>query len=274
MPGLETSMRIIRYQDPSGKIHFASQQGESHLRIEGHPFDGFRVTGEAAQIRRVLAPVVPAMIWCIGQNYRRHADEVGMGVTEYPVVFAKGPNTVQDPNQPIRIPESAKSTQVDYEGELVAVIGKKCKDVSRERALDYVAGYTCGNDVSARDWQLKMGGSQWCRGKSFDTFAPIGPCLATPDSIGDPGKLHIQTVVNGKTMQDANTRDMIHDVPALIAFLSQSTTLLPGTLIFTGTPSGVGMAQNPPLWIKDGDEVSVTIEGIGTLTNRVCGAVS
>jgi 2-keto-4-pentenoate hydratase/2-oxohepta-3-ene-1,7-dioic acid hydratase in catechol pathway len=256
-------MRIIRYEDPSGKIHFASQQGESHLRIEGHPFDGFRVTSDAAQIRRVLAPVVPTMIWCIGQNYRRHADEVGM-------VFAKGPNTAQDPGEPIRIPVGAKSTQVDYEGELVAVIGKKCKDVSRERALDYVAGYTCGNDVSARDWQLKMGGSQWCRGKSFDTFAPIGPCLATPDYLGDPGRLRIQTVVNGRTMQDANTRDMIHDVPALIAFLSQSTTLLPGTLLFTGTPSGVGMAQDPPLWLKEGDEVSVTIEGIGTLTNRVC----
>jgi len=134
-----------------------------------------------------------------------------------------------------------------------------------------VAGYTCGNDVSARDWQLKMGGSQWCRGKSFDTFAPLGPCLATRDSIHDPGTLQIQTIVNGRVMQDANTRDMIHNVPALIEFLSQSTTLLPGTVIFTGTPNGVGMAQGPPLWLKDGDEVSVMIEKIGTLTNRVCG---
>lgn len=272
MQRLETSMKIIRYEDPSGKIHYAEQQqSDSYMRIEGDLFDGCCTTSEAAKIRRILAPVVPTMIWCIGQNYRRHADEVGMGVNEYPVVFAKGPNTVQGPSEPIRIPTTARSAQVDYEGELVAVIGRKCKDVSRERALECVAGYTCGNDVSARDWQLKMGGTQWCRGKSFDTFAPIGPCLTTPDSIVDPGKLHIQTVVNGRTMQDANTRDMIHDVPALIAFLSQSTTLLPGTLIFTGTPSGVGMAQDPPLWLKDGDEVSVTIEGIGTLTNRVCG---
>jgi len=268
-----TSMKIIRYEDSSGKIHHAEQQQNgSYLRIEGDPFDGLQVTSEPAKVRRILAPVVPPMIWCIGQNYRRHADEVGIGVAEYPVVFAKGPNTVQHPGEPIRIPTSARSTQVDYEGELVAVIGKKCKDVSRERALDYIAGYTCGNDVSARDWQLKWGGTQWCRGKSFDTFAPIGPCLATPDSIGDPGRLHIQTVVNGRTMQDASTHDMIHDVPALVAFLSQSTTLLPGTLIFTGTPSGVGMAQDPPLWLKDGDEVSITIEGIGTLTNRVCRA--
>jgi 2-keto-4-pentenoate hydratase/2-oxohepta-3-ene-1,7-dioic acid hydratase in catechol pathway len=266
-------MKIIRYEDLSGGIYYAShQQGDSYLRIEGDLFDGFKVTKESARVRKILAPVVPAMIWCIGQNYRLHADEVGMGVPEYPVVFAKGPNTVQDPGEPIRIPVSAKSSQVDYEGELVAVIGKKCKDVSRERALDYVAGYTCGNDVSARDWQLKMGGSQWCRGKSFDTFAPIGPCLVTPDSIDDPGNLQIRTVVSGRVMQDANTCDMIHDVPTLVAFLSQSTTLLPGTLIFTGTPSGVGMAQDPPLWLKDGDEVSVTIQGIGSLTNRVLGA--
>ncbi len=268
-------MKIIRYEDPSGEIHHAAEQeGGSYLRIEGGPLNGYEVTREAASIRKMLAPVVPAMIWCIGQNYRRHADEVGMGVAEYPVVFSKGVNALQDPGEPIRIPTRAKSAEIDYEGELVVVIGKPCKDVPRERALDYVAGYTCGNDVSARDWQLKMGGSQWCRGKSFDTFAPLGPCLVTPDSIHDPGTLQIQTIVNGRIMQDANTRDMIHNVPALIEFLSQSTTLLPGTLIFTGTPNGVGMAQGPPLWLKDGDEVSVIIEKIGTLTNRVCGTGS
>jgi 2-keto-4-pentenoate hydratase/2-oxohepta-3-ene-1,7-dioic acid hydratase in catechol pathway len=141
--------------------------------------------------------------------------------------------------------------------------------VSREHALEYGAGYTCGNDVSARDWQLKKGGSQWCRGKSFDTFAPIGPCLVTPASIPDTSGLAIQTTVNGRVLQDGSTRDMVRDVPALIEFLSQSTTLLPGTAIFTGTPHGVGMAQKPPLWLKDGDEVSITIEKIGTLTNTV-----
>lgn len=264
-------MKIIRYEDPLGKVHHAAEQpGGSYLRIEGELFDEYQVTREKAEIRKILAPVLPVMIWCIGQNYRRHADEVGMGVAEYPVVFAKGANTVQNPGEPIWMPTQAKSSEIDYEGELVAVIGKKCKDVAREKALDYVAGYTCGNDVSARDWQLKMGGSQWCRGKSFDTFAPLGPCIATREEIGDPGTLEIETKVNGRVMQSANTRDMIHNVAALIEFLSQSTTLLPGTVIFTGTPSGVGMAQNPPLWLKDGDEVSVTIEKIGTLTNRVC----
>jgi len=268
-------MKIIRYEDPSGEIHHAAEQEDgSYRRIEGAPLNGYEVTREAASIRKLLAPVVPATIWCIGQNYRRHADEVGMGVAEYPVVFSKGVNALQDPGEPIRIPTRAKSAEIDYEGELVVVIGKPCKDVPRERALDYVAGYTCGNDVSARDWQLKMGGSQWCRGKSFDTFAPLGPCLVTRDSIHDPGTLQIQTIVNGRIMQDANTGEMIHNVPALIEFLSQSTTLLPGTVIFTGTPNGVGMAQGPPLWLKDGDEVSVMIEKIGTLTNRVCGTGS
>jgi 2-keto-4-pentenoate hydratase/2-oxohepta-3-ene-1,7-dioic acid hydratase in catechol pathway len=263
-------MKIIRYLDHSGKVQYAAEQGGGgHLRLEGDPFGKLRPTQESASIAKILAPVVPIMIWCIGQNYRRHADEVGMSSGDYPVVFAKGANTLQDPGASIAIPTHAGTTELDYEGELVVIIGKACKDVSRAHALEYVAGYTCGNDVSARDWQLKKGGSQWCRGKSFDTFAPIGPCLVTPDSIADPSGLRIQTAVNGRVMQDGTTGDMARDVPALIEFLSQSTTLLPGTAIFTGTPHGVGMAQNPPLWLKDGDEVSITIEKIGTLTNIV-----
>lgn len=263
-------MKIIRYQDASGKVHLAAEQsGGSYLLIEGELFGKYKVTREKAKIKKILAPVTPVMIWCIGQNYRQHAKEVGMGVPEYPVVFAKGANAVQHPGEPIVLPAGAKSTEVDYEAELVVVIGKKCKDVPKEKALDYVAGYTCGNDVSARDWQLKKGGSQWCRGKSFDTFAPLGPCLVTSDSIGNPGELRIQTILNGRTVQDANTNDLIRDVPTLIEFLSQSTTLLPGTAIFTGTPQGVGMAQRPPLWLKHGDEVSIAIDNIGTLTNPV-----
>ncbi len=266
-------MKLIRYQDPAGTIHYAAEQsGAAALRMEGEIFGNYKVTQEPANIAKILAPVVPAMIWCIGQNYRRHADEVGMSSGDYPVVFAKGPNTLQHPGAPITIPARAGTSELDYEGELVVIIGKTCKDVSRERALDFVAGYTCGNDVSARDWQLKKGGSQWCRGKSFDTFAPLGPCLVTPESIPDPSGLRIQTVMNGRVMQEGDTRDMIRDVPALIEFLSQSTTLLPGTAIFTGTPHGVGMAQNPPLWLKDGDEVSIIIEKIGTLTNTVRGS--
>jgi 2-keto-4-pentenoate hydratase/2-oxohepta-3-ene-1,7-dioic acid hydratase in catechol pathway len=263
-------MKLIRYLDHSSKIQYAAEQpGGAHLRMEGDPFGNNRVTQESASITKILAPVAPVMIWCIGQNYCQHAAEVGMSSGDYPVLFAKGANTLQDPGAPIAIPTRAGTAELDYEGELVVIIGKACKDVSREHALEYVAGYTCGNDVSARDWQLKKGGSQWCRGKSFDTFAPIGPCLMTPASIPDPNGLAIQTTVNGRVMQDGNTRDMVRDVPALIEFLSQSTTLLPGTAIFTGTPHGVGMAQKPPLWLKDGDVVSITIEKIGTLTNTV-----
>jgi 2-keto-4-pentenoate hydratase/2-oxohepta-3-ene-1,7-dioic acid hydratase in catechol pathway len=263
-------MQIIRYEEPSGRISLAGETPDgSYQRLQGNLYSGLTSTDETAVVRKVLAPVVPEMIWCIGQNYRRHVDEVGMELPKYPVVFAKGPNALQNPGDPILVPSRAKTSELDYEGELVAIIGKACKDVGRDHALEYVAGYTCGNDVSARDWQLKLGGSQWCRGKSFDTFAPMGPCLITPDTLPDPSGLRIQTLVNGRVMQDGNTRDMIHDVAAIIAFLSQSTTLLPGTAIFTGTPHGVGMAQNPPLWLKDGDEVSITVEKIGTLTNTV-----
>ncbi len=251
-------------------IHYAAENaGGSYLRIEGEPVGKHSLTQQSADVRKILAPIVPVAIWCIGQNYRQHAAEVGMSAGEYPVAFMKSVNTVQHPGEPILIPSHAGTSELDYEAELVVVIGKSCKDASRERAIDFVAGYTCGNDVSARDWQLKKGGTQWCRGKSFDTFAPVGPCLVTPDEITDPNALRIQTRINGRILQDGNTADMIRDVPTLIAFLSQSTTLLPGTLIFTGTPHGVGMAQKPPLWLKPGDEVSVIIEKIGTLTNPV-----
>ena len=251
-------------------IHYAAENaGGSYLRIEGEPVCKHSLTQQSADVRKILAPIVPVAIWCIGQNYRQHAAEVGMSAGEYPVAFMKSVNTVQHPGEPILIPSHAGTSELDYEAELVVVIGKSCKDASRERAIDFVAGYTCGNDVSARDWQLKKGGTQWCRGKSFDTFAPVGPCLVTPDEITDPNALRIQTRINGRILQDGNTADMIRDVPTLIAFLSQSTTLLPGTLIFTGTPHGVGMAQKPPLWLKPGDEVSVIIEKIGTLTNPV-----
>jgi 2-keto-4-pentenoate hydratase/2-oxohepta-3-ene-1,7-dioic acid hydratase in catechol pathway len=158
---------------------------------------------------------------------------------------------------------------VDYECELAVVIGKASRNVSREKALDYVLGYTCANDVSARDWQKQFGGGQWCRGKTFDTFCPLGPWLVTPDEIPNPNALKIRTRVNGELLQDSTTEDMIFDVPRLIEFLSGSTTLLPGTVILTGTPQGVGMARNPPRWLKAGDMVSEEVERIGTLTNPV-----
>ena len=158
---------------------------------------------------------------------------------------------------------------VDYECELAVIIGKRAKNVSKEHALDYVLGYTCANDVSARDWQGKWGGSQWCRGKTFDTFCPLGPVLVTSDEITNPNSLAIKTILNGDVMQDWNTDDMIFDIRTLIEFLSGSTVLEPGTVILTGTPHGVGFAQDPPRFLRDGDEITIEIEGIGQLTNPV-----
>jgi 2-keto-4-pentenoate hydratase/2-oxohepta-3-ene-1,7-dioic acid hydratase in catechol pathway len=263
-------MRIIRYQDNQGNIGHAAQQPDgTALKLTGDIYAGPQLTREQAEVARLLAPVAPTSIICIGLNYRRHAEETGAKFPEYPVVFFKGINTLQHPGEPIQIPMHLRSDEADYECELAVVIGRACKNVSRANALDYVLGYTCCNDVSARDWQIKRGGGQWCRGKTFDTFSPLGPVLVTRDEITNPNALKLRTVLNGQVMQDWNTNDMIFNVPALIEFLSGSTTLLPGTVILTGTPHGVGMAQKPPRWLKAGDSVSIEIEQIGTLTNPV-----
>ncbi len=258
-------MKIIRHLDSAGRIGYASD-GQ---KITGDIFSQFSVTGEKADIKKVLAPVQPAALLCIGLNYRRHATESNAKIPEYPVLFLKAPTALQNPGDPIVLPTYLRSEEVDYECELAIVIGKTCKNVSKNEALNYVLGYTCANDVSARDWQIKRGGSQWCRGKTFDTFAPLGPCLVTKDEIPNPNNLKIKTVLNGQALQDWNTNDMIFDVPTLIEFLSGSTTLLAGTVIMTGTPHGVGMARKPPVWLKAGDTVTIEIEKIGQLTNPV-----
>jgi 2-keto-4-pentenoate hydratase/2-oxohepta-3-ene-1,7-dioic acid hydratase in catechol pathway len=264
------TMRIVRYRDRAGGEHYGSQTPAGPvLRIEGDIFGRFTVTGEPADEAKRLAPVVPSSILCIGLNYRQHAREGGMAVPERPIVFFKGTNTLQHPGDPILVPTRAASAEVDYECELAVVIGKAGKNIRRADALSHVLGYTCANDVSARDWQLKWGGGQWCRGKMFDTFCPLGPALVAPDEIPNPNALKIRTVLNGRTMQDWTTSDMIFDVPALIEFLSGSTTLLPGTVILTGTPQGVGMAMKPPRFLKAGDSVTIEIEHIGALTNPV-----
>jgi 2-keto-4-pentenoate hydratase/2-oxohepta-3-ene-1,7-dioic acid hydratase in catechol pathway len=258
-------MKIIRYQDSHGQLHY----GANGNRIDGDIFKEFSVTDEKADVGKLLAPIVPASILCIGLNYRRHAAESGARVPDVPVLFVKGNNALQNPGDPILLPTHLRSDEVDYECELAVVIGKPCKNASRDKALDYVLGYTCANDVSARDWQLKYGGGQWCRGKFFDTFAPLGPCLVTPDEIPNPNNLQLRSILNGEVMQDWNTNDMIFDVPALIEFLSGSTTLLAGTVILTGTPHGVGMSRKPPRWLRDGDTIAIEIEKIGTLSNPV-----
>jgi 2-keto-4-pentenoate hydratase/2-oxohepta-3-ene-1,7-dioic acid hydratase in catechol pathway len=263
-------MRIIRYRTPQGTINFASQQADgSALEIEGDLFGDFRVTDRRADVAKLLAPIQPTTFLCIGLNYKRHAEEGKNPIPKYPVLFMKNPAAVQNPGDPIVLPRKLQSKQVDYECELAVVIGRPCKNATPETALDYVLGYTCGNDVSARDWQKDFGGGQWCRGKTFDTFGPLGPALVLKDEIPNPNALHIKTTLNGQTMQDWTTEDMIFDVPTLITFLSGSTTLLPGTVIMTGTPHGVGAARKPPVFLKAGDTVTIEIEKIGQLTNPV-----
>ena len=263
-------MRIIRFLDSVGQVQFGKELPDSMaLRIQGDILGNYTLTHQTVAVAKVLAPVVPTAILCIGLNYLKHAEETHAKVPQFPVLFMKNIAAVQNPGDPIAIPTHLASTKVDYEGELAIVIGKRAKNVRKEDALDYVLGYAAANDVSARDWQKDWGGSQWCRGKTFDTFCPLGPVLVTADEIPNPNSLSLRTLLNGQTVQESNTSDMIFDVPTLIAFLSGSTTLLPGTVILTGTPSGVGMGRTPPLYMKPGDSVTIAIDRIGELTNPV-----
>ncbi len=264
-------MRIIRYLDPAGQVRYGAEQPDGTARrIAGDVFASHTITAEPAHVAKLLAPVAPTQILCIGLNYRQHAAETGAKPPERPILFVKGINATQHPGDPILLPRHLRSDEVDYECELAVVIGRAARNVPRARALEHVLGYTCCNDVSARDHQIRLGGGQWCRGKFFDTFAPLGPRLVTTDEIPDPNALRIATRLNGAVVQDSSTSDMIFDVPALIEYLSGSTTLVPGTVILTGTPQGVGMAAKPaPRWLRPGDVVEIEIERIGTLVNPV-----
>ncbi|MDD4016471.1 MAG: fumarylacetoacetate hydrolase family protein [Kiritimatiellae bacterium] len=237
--------------------------------IDGNLFGAWKPTGRRERVAKLLAPLQPSVILAIGLNFREHAIETKQPLPEFPVLFMKSPWVTQNPGDPIVIPTHLPSTKVDYEAELVVILGKTCKNATRRNALDHVLGYTCGNDVTARDWQKSFGGNQWCRGKSFDTFAPLGPCIVTKDEIPDPQALSLKAIVNGEVRQCSNTADHIFSVADLIVFLSGSTTLPAGTAIFTGTPSGAGFARTPPVYLAPGDTVTVSIGGIGELTNPV-----
>ena len=263
-------MRIFRYLDQSGKMGFGRFDSEGKTFLIHQKDNGdFEATDEAVTPFQLLTPIDFRCIYAIGLNYRAHAEETGMEIPKYPMVFMKAPTAVQNPGDPVVLPRFLRSDKVDYEAELGVVIGRPCKNVKPEDALSYVLGYVCANDVSARDWQKEKGGGQFCRGKTFDTFCPVGPCLATADEIPDPSSLTIRSYVNDEKMQESKTDDLIFDVPALISFLSGSTTLLPGTLILTGTPAGVGEARDPKRFLIPGDEVTVEIDGVGMLTNPV-----
>ena len=207
---------------------------------------------------------VPRMVWAVGINYRDHAAETGHDLPPAPTLFAKAPGSVIGPDAPIVIPRHV--TQPDYEGEVAVVIGRTARDVSERDALDFVAGVTCAHDVSSRDHQFNTGQFSWS--KSFDTFCPLGPVLVTIDEV-DVGDLTIETRLNGEVVQSANTMELVFSIPTLVAWISQGTTLLPGDLILTGTPAGVGAARTPPRWLVDGDVVEITVGGVGTLRNPV-----
>jgi len=221
-----------------------------------------------------LCPPVPhpEKIICIGLNYADHAKESGAEIPQEPVVFNKFPTALRADGDAIELP--AASNSVDYEAELVVVIGKEAKNVSLATALDYVAGYTCGHDVSARDWQKNKPEGQWLLGKSFDSFAPLGPMLVSKDAISDPHHLNIAMRLNGETMQQSNTQQLIFRIDELIVYLSQVCTLKPGDLLFTGTPPGVGAARKPPVFLQPGDVAEVEIENIGVLKNPVVAAAA
>ena len=264
-------MKIVRFLTENGLFCLGSlneNKPEEAQVIEGDLFGTFEHTNKTARITRLLPPVEPPNILAIGVNYGKHADEAKIKRPDLPVLFIKATTSLVGPNDKIILP-AAGPDHVDYEAELAVVIGKKAKNVRREDALQYVLGYSCANDVSARDWQIEKQKRQWARGKSFDTFCPLGPCLVTADEIPNPNNLRLRSILNGQIMQDSNTSDMIFDVQSLISDLSRSMTLLPGTVILTGTPQGVGYTRNPPVFLKNGDEIVIEIQNIGRLVNRV-----
>jgi 2-keto-4-pentenoate hydratase/2-oxohepta-3-ene-1,7-dioic acid hydratase in catechol pathway len=225
-------------------------------------------TDNYKKILRYLPPVEAPNIFALGLSYRKHADEIGTDVAPYPIVFIKANSSATGHNTNILLP-AAGPDHVDYEGELAVIIGKEGKNIKTSEAMQHVLGYTCANDVSARDWQFEKQKGQWTRGKGFDTFCPLGPCLVTRDEIADPNRLGIRTMVNDLVVQDASTAGLLYDIASIVSDLSSSLTLLPGTVILTGTPEGVGFTRQPPLFLKEGDRVTVAIDGIGTLINSV-----
>ncbi len=217
---------------------------------------------EISQSQRLGSPVArPSKIICIGLNYAKHAKETNAAVPKEPIIFFKSTTSLSGPNDDIIIPKN--SVKTDWEVELALVIGKRASYIDENEAMDYVAGYCLHNDVSEREFQLERGG-QWVKGKSCDTFAPLGPWLATKDEIKDAHNLRLWLTVNGKKMQDGNTDDLIFNIPHLVSYISQFMTLLPGDVISTGTPNGVGLGFNPPVYLKEGDVVELGIDGLGT----------
>ncbi|GME24618.1 hypothetical protein AOQ84DRAFT_221359 [Neofusicoccum parvum] len=305
MAAATTFSRLIRFLAQDGRVYYGdailpagstSINAATHARlITGDPFSPAHsaspsaptaapctVTTRTAAIARLLCPLTPTTtrtLRCLGLNYAAHAREAGMQLPTCPVLFYKPPTALADPFAPVRVPAVAQESddggppQVDYECELAVVVGRAGRDIAPRDALRHVAGVAVANDVSQRTWQLARGGGQWGLGKGFDGWAPLGPGIVALDALGrdpdDGAGLRIGTKVNGEVVQGSGTGDMVFGVRETVAFLSRGTTLLPGDVILTGTPQGVGMGRTPPLWLKDGDVVEVSIEGVGSCINKV-----
>ncbi len=264
-------MRIIRFIAQDGNTYYGNvlENGTAQV-LADHPLKSLQLTSQKLEIKELMAPIDPPAIFCIGKNYAEHAREFGSEIPAQPIIFIKPITTLNHPNSPVKIPKCLQhGPETDYEAELAIIIGKKGVNISEENAYSHILGYTCANDITARRMQKHAGGGQWARGKGFDGFLPLGPAIVTPDEIKDPHNLSISLTLNGKIMQDGNTADMIFSIPKLISYLSQDTTLLPGTVILTGTPSGVGFARDPQVWLSHGDSMTVEIKGVGKLTNHV-----
>ena len=236
--------------------------------IDGDILGSFTLTERTVNVKKILPPIDPPNILALGFSYGKHAGETNSKAPESPVLFLKTTTSLIGPGDTILLPKAGPD-EVDYEAELAIVIGKRAKNVSPNEAADYILGYTCANDVSARDWQMRKQKQQWARGKSFDTFCPLGPYLVTKDEVPDPDNLRIQSILNGKVMQDSNTSDLLFNVAQIVSDVSQSLTLLPGTVIMTGTPEGVGFVRKPPVFMRPGDVITIHIEKLGELTNPV-----
>jgi len=262
-------MKIYRVQTKAGETIYAGSLDDSTLyRLRG-TLPNFEMRNEPVSVDKVLQPLVPPAIYIVGYNYAQDLPTARKEAGAYPVIVMKAASTVIANGESIELPTHLISEEVDYEGELAVVIGKTAKNVARENAFDYILGYTVANDLTARDWQRKGAGGQWVRGKNFDTFCPLGPAIVTRDSLDLKAGLILRTWVNGDLRQEDTTNSMIFPVDQLIEFLSGNNTLLPGTVILTGTPFGTGKQQAPPVYLKGGDVVRVEIEGIGVLENPV-----
>jgi len=270
--------RIIRFTASDGQTYMGEEPSPGATTAELITGDLYAPeslvrTGEKKHVTKLLSPIVPPAIFCIGLNYMKHYEESakkrGVPLPDKPVIFMKQNYSLNHPGGEVWLPDIDKGEQLDWEVELTIVIGKPCRNVSKEQALDYVLGYTVGNDVSSRHWQKNAGGAQWVKGKSMDTHCPLGPVLVTAAEIPDPQKLQVITRVNGAVQQDENTKDMIFSCAECISWLSQSMTLEPGTVIMTGTPAGVAAGRSPPNWLVPGDVVECEIPGIGVLRNPI-----